>query len=43
MLSDKSNWKQTHLRTIYIYVEMIGCSESNSMLEICEKLDKSNT
>ena len=26
-----------------IYVEMIDCSESDSMIEICGKLDKSNT
>ena len=28
---------------IYIYVEMIDCGESDSMIEICESLDKSNT
>ena len=28
---------------IYMYIEMIDCGESNSMIEICEKLDKSNT
>ena len=28
---------------IYIYVEMIECDELDSMIEICGKLDKSNT
>ena len=28
---------------IYIYVEMIEWGESDSMIEICGKLDKSNT
>ena len=28
---------------IYIYNEMMGCGESNGMIEICRKLDKSNT
>ena len=31
------------LKVIYIYVGMIDCSESDSIIEICGKLDKSNT
>ena len=27
---------------IHIYVEMINCNESGSMIEICGKLDKLN-
>ena len=36
----------THTYTyiyIYIYIEMIDCDESDYMIEICGKLDKSNT
>ena len=28
---------------ICVYVEIIDCCESDSMIEICGKLDKSNT
>ena len=34
----------THTHThIYIYAEMIDCGDSDSMIRICEKLDKSNS
>ena len=36
-------WHQLYIYIyIYTYVEMIDCSVSDSMVEICEKLDKSN-
>ena len=39
-------YTHTHTHThiyIYIYVEMIDCGESDSMIEGCGRLNKSNT
>ena len=52
MLTHSSDWPMVvggfdspiHIHTyIYIYIDIIDCGESDSMIEICWKLDKSNT